>query len=208
MIAVLHPRAHTQHSFCVGSICASRNMRCFMDYRRRGAFHDIRLLLALGPVPRALLDLQPKLEIVQTMSAGYETVDVDAASELGIWVSNAPAGLTGNAVSVAEFAVMLLIGASRHLKSALRSEVDSTSAVGTDARSLRGKTLCVVGLGSIGRSLVELLRPFGLKIVATDRDVSQPPEGVTLYAAAELNAAVADVDYVVICVQAARITRN
>ncbi len=90
----------------------------------------IRLLLALGPVPRALLAAQPQLEIVQTMSAGYETVDVDAASQLGVWVSNAPAELTGNAVSVAEFAVMLLVGASRHLKSALRPEVHSAGAVG------------------------------------------------------------------------------
>jgi phosphoglycerate dehydrogenase-like enzyme len=201
MIAVLHPKgAHAAQLLRRLNLRFSQHALLSWTVGEEAPSHDIRLLLALGPVPRALLDRQPKLEIVQTMSAGYETVDVDAASQLGIWVSNAPAGLTGNAVSVAEFAVMLLIGASRHLKSALQSEVDSTSAVGTDARSLRGKTLCVVGLGSIGRSLVELLRPFGLKIVATDRDVSQPPEGVTLYAAAELNTALADVDYVVICV--------
>ncbi len=162
--------------------------------------HDIRLLLTLGPVPRAVLDEQPQLEIVQTVSAGYETVDVEAASQLGIWVSNAPAELTGNAVSVAEFAVMLLIGASRYLKRSLCPQVHSTSAAGTEARALKGKTVCVVGLGSIGRHLVELLRPFGLRILATDRDVSRPLEGITLYAAAELNTAVANADYVVICV--------
>ncbi len=68
--------------------------------------------------------------------------------------------------------------------------------------------MCVVGLGSIGRNLVERLRPFGLRILATDRDVSRPPQGVTLYAAADLNAAVADADYIVICVPGGKDNEN
>ena len=72
---------------------------------------DIRVVLALGALARAQLEPLSQLELVQTVSAGFESIDVDAASEMGIWVSNAPAGLTGNAASVAEFAVMLLIGA-------------------------------------------------------------------------------------------------
>jgi lactate dehydrogenase-like 2-hydroxyacid dehydrogenase len=116
--------------------------------------NDIRVLLALGPLGRAQLEPLLELELVQTVSAGFESVDVDAASEMGIWVSNAPAGLTGNAASVAEFAMMLLIGASRHLGAALRSETDEGATAFTTNQALMGKTTCIVGLGSIGQHLV------------------------------------------------------
>jgi len=62
---------------------------------------DMDVLLALGTVGRQLLNSQPKLALIQTTSDGYEDVDIEAASELGIWVSYAPSELTGNATSVA-----------------------------------------------------------------------------------------------------------
>jgi lactate dehydrogenase-like 2-hydroxyacid dehydrogenase len=71
----------------------------------------IEILLSSGEVGRGLLQDVPKLALVQTTSTGYETVDIDAATELGIWVSYAPSDLTGNATSVAEFAVLLILGA-------------------------------------------------------------------------------------------------
>jgi phosphoglycerate dehydrogenase-like enzyme len=169
---------------------------------------DIRILLALGPVERAQLEPLSKLELVQAVSAGFESIDIDAASELGIWVSNAPAGLTGNAASVAEFAVMLLIGASRHLVEALRSEIDQTPVVSTSNQALSGKKICIVGLGGIGRNLVDRLRPFGMIIVATNEDVSVPIAGVSVYPAHELKRAVANADYVVICVPGSRENEN
>ena len=52
---------------------------------------DFDVLLAMGYVGRALLQSQPKLKFIQTASDGYEEVDIEAASELGIWVSYAPA---------------------------------------------------------------------------------------------------------------------
>jgi hypothetical protein len=67
---------------------------------------DFEVLLAMGNVGREVLLDQPKLKLIQTASDGYEEVDIDAASELGIWVSYAPADLTGNPTSVAEFAVL------------------------------------------------------------------------------------------------------
>ena len=56
---------------------------------------DFDVLLAMGNVGRELLLAQPKLKLIQTASDGYEEVDIEAASELGIWVSYAPADLTG-----------------------------------------------------------------------------------------------------------------
>ena len=161
---------------------------------------DIRILLARGPVVRTQLEPLFALELIQTLSAGYDSVDLDGASELGIWVSNAPAGLTGNAESVAEFAVMLLIGASRQLARELRFDVDKALAPAVPRRALYGKTICVVGLGSIGRCLIERLRPFGVTLIATDAGSSPPPPGVKLYPAEKLHQAVSTADYAVICV--------
>ena len=129
---------------------------------------DFEVLLAMGYVGRELLQGQPKLKLIQTASDGYEEVDTDAASELGIWVSYAPADLTGNATSVAEFAVLLLLGAARHVGEALASLQKGPVKPPTLNLSLSGKTVCIVGLGTIGQQLAERLRPFGVKMVATD----------------------------------------
>ncbi|MFZ0886630.1 MAG: hypothetical protein WAN14_24725 [Candidatus Acidiferrales bacterium] len=69
---------------------------------------DIEVLLALGPVTREMMERLPDLALIQTLSDGYEGVDVNAATELGIRVSYAPADVTGNSDSVAEYAVLLM----------------------------------------------------------------------------------------------------
>ena len=169
---------------------------------------DFDLLLAMGNVGCELLVVQPKLLLIQTASDGYEEVDIDAASELGIWVSYAPADLTGNATSVAEFAVLLLLGAARHLGEALISLHRDPVKPPTLNLSLSGKTVCIVGLGTIGQKLVERLRPFGVKLVATDEHPENAPADVTAYPADQLNTAVAQADFVVICVRASKENEN
>jgi phosphoglycerate dehydrogenase-like enzyme len=169
---------------------------------------DLEVLLALGDVGRELLIHQPELALIQTVSDGYEAVDIDSASELGIWVSDAPAELTGNATSVAEFAVLLLLGAARHLGEALISLRGDPFKPPMLNLALNGKTVCIVGLGSIGRQIVDRLRPFGVKMVAADEHPENAPHDVTAYPADQLNIAVAHADFVVICVRASKENEN
>lgn len=169
---------------------------------------DFDVLLSASKVDRALLVAQAKLKLIQTASDGYEEVDIDAASELGIWVSYAPADLTGNATSVAEFAVLLMLGAARHLGVVLKSLQENPVRPATLNLSLSGKSVCIVGLGTIGRQLVERLRPFGVTFVATDEHPENAPDGVTAYPADQLNAAVSHADFVVICVRASKKNEN
>jgi phosphoglycerate dehydrogenase-like enzyme len=169
---------------------------------------DFDVLLAMGYVGRDLLLHQPKLKLIQTASDGYEEVDIDAASELGIWVSYAPADLTGNATSVAEFALLLLLGAARHLGEALTSLQGGPARPPTLNLSLSGKTVCIVGLGTIGQQVVDRLRPFGVKMVATDEHPENAPADVTSYPADQLNTAVAHADFVVVCVRASKENEN
>jgi phosphoglycerate dehydrogenase-like enzyme len=166
--------------------------------------HDLDLLISVGEVGRRQLADQPKLALIQTASTGYENVDIDFASELGIWVSNAPSDVTGNATSVAEFAVLLLLGASRHLGEELECLRDPEIKPSRLNPALSGKTICIVGLGHIGRQLVDRLRPFGVKIVATDEHPERAPEDVTAFPADQLLKAVALADYVVLCVPASK----
>jgi phosphoglycerate dehydrogenase-like enzyme len=102
--------------------------------------NDFQILLGIGEIDRKLLESQPHLELVQTTTAGYEGVDVEAATTLGIWVSFAPSGETGNAISVAEWAVLLLMASSRDLGLALQSERDLASNQSALRRRSSAKT--------------------------------------------------------------------
>jgi len=169
---------------------------------------DIEILLASGSVGRDELSQQSEMVLIQTTGTGYETVDIDAASEMGIWVSYAPSDLTGNATSVAEFAVLLMLAASRDLKETLRSTQDGMAPAPRIHCSLNGKTVCIVGLGSIGSKVAELLRPFGVLLIATDEHPEKAPKGVVAFPPDQLLSAVADADYVVVCARASKANEN
>lgn len=165
---------------------------------------DLDVLITNSSVGREQIASQSKLALIQTASTGYETVDIDAATEMGVWVSYAPSNSTGNATSVAEFAILLLLGASRHLGQVIESVHGGPTYPPQIHPALNGKTVCIVGLGSIGRQIVDRLRPFGVLMVATDEHPENSPVDVTAFPADKLESAVADADYVVICVRASK----
>ena len=168
---------------------------------------DIEVLLVLGEVTAAQMASQTKLALIQTVTAGYEEIDINAASKLGIWVSFAPSEVTGNAASVAEFAVLLMLGASRHLQQVVRLREDSASSLGI-APSMSGKTVCIVGLGNIGRLLVDRLRSFGMQILSTDHHPDRAPAEVKAFSSEQLHTALAEADYVVVCARAGKENEN
>ena len=168
---------------------------------------DIEVLLVLGEVTEAQMAGQTKLALIQTVTAGYEGIDIDAATKLGIWVSFSPSEVTGNAASVAEFAVLLMLGASRHLQQVVRPRDDSAASPGITS-AMSGKTVCIVGLGSIGRLLVDRLRPFGMRILATDHHPDRAPADVKAFSSEQLHTAVAEADYVVVCARAGKENEN
>src|SRR4029077_6855692 len=125
---------------------------------------DIEVLLVLGEVTAAQMTSQTKLALIQTVTAGYEEIDIDAANRRGVWVAVSPSEVTGNAASVAEFAVLLMLGASRHLQQVVPLREDSAGSLGIPP-AMSGKTGCIVGLGNIGKLLVDRLRPFRMRIL-------------------------------------------
>ena len=169
---------------------------------------DFEIILVMGKFTREQMEAQPRLMLIQTVSAGYDGIDVEAATNLGIWVSYSPSELTGNAISVAEFAVMLMLGASRYFGQVIQPLREQSANAPGITPALYNKTVCIVGLGTIGRMVAERLIPFGMHIRATDNHPKQIPEGVKIYKSEDLKIAVSDVDYVVLCIRATKKNEN
>ncbi len=119
------------------------------------------------------------LKLVVRAGAGYNTIDVAAASRRGIYVSNCPGK---NAVAVAELAFALVLALDRRIAdnviSLRRGEWNKKEF--SKARGLYGRTLGLIGTGQIGQEMIPRARAFGMNVIAWSRRL-------TLERAAALN---------------------
>jgi len=123
----------------------------------------------MSPVTGEILQSADGLRLIQQCGAGLEGVDLEAARVRKIPVANVPTDISGNADSVAELGIYMLIGLSRDFRGMARSHRDRK--VGEPlGRALKGKTVGIVGLGGIGRALVQRLRPFGVRLMGIKRN--------------------------------------
>jgi D-3-phosphoglycerate dehydrogenase len=140
------------------------------EYSAHLADAEALLVRSAVKVTRDVLAKAPKLRVVGRAGVGVDNVDLKAATEAGVLVMNTPGG---NAVSVAEHTLALMLAMARSIPQASYStksgKWEKKKFLGNE---LRGKTLGVVGLGSIGREVVKRARPFEMRIVASDPYVS------------------------------------
>lgn len=115
-------------------------------------------------VPRRVIEGSPALALIAKYGVGVDNIDLAAATERGVLVTNAPGG---NAVSVAEMTMGLLIVLARRLKQIERSLRDGGWRV-TAGDELHGRTLGIVGLGNIGKHVATRARAFGMRVLAND----------------------------------------
>lgn len=127
---------------------------------------DALLVRSATTVTREVLEAAKNLKIVGRAGVGLDNVDIDAATERGIMVVNAP---TSNIHSACEHAVALLMATVRQIPAA-----DATLREGEWKRSsfkgveLFGKTIGVVGFGHIGQLFAQRLAAFETNIIAYD----------------------------------------
>jgi len=117
-------------------------------------------MLAAGP-----------LKLIVRAGAGYNTIDVAAASRRGIYVSNCPGK---NSIAVAELAFALILALDRRVADnviALRAGQWNKKEF-SKARGLFGRTLGLVGLGKIGQEMIPRARAFGMPVVAWSRSLT------------------------------------
>jgi len=111
------------------------------------------------------------LTLVIRAGAGIDTIDVKAASELGVFVSNCPGK---NSIAVAELVMGLLLACDRRIPDQVADLRGSrwNKAEYSKARGLYGRTLGIVGLGQIGREVARRARAFGMRVTAWSRNLT------------------------------------
>ena len=112
-----------------------------------------------------------RVSLVIRAGAGVDSIDVKAASGLGVFVANCPGK---NSIAVAELVMGLICACDRRLPDQtadLRAGKWNKKEYGK-ARGLYGRTLGVVGLGPIGREVIKRAQAFGMKVVAWSRSLT------------------------------------
>ena len=140
---------------------------CRGDEIRRAAGRAEVLIPLMSRIDAAVMDAGP-IRLIQQWGAGIEGVDLAAARERGIQVANVPA-TGGNADSVAEHAILLIVALLRELPAAQES-VRAGRLGSPQGRTLAGRTVCLYGLGALAKALARRLRPFDVRLLGITRD--------------------------------------
>jgi D-3-phosphoglycerate dehydrogenase len=121
-------------------------------------------------VTEAMLAAGP-IKLVVRAGAGYNTIDVAAASKRGIYVSNCPGK---NSIAVAELAFALMLALDRRIVDNVvtlrRGEWNKKEF--SKARGLFGRTLGLIGVGKIGQEMIPRAHAFGMPVIAWSRSLS------------------------------------
>ncbi|MFT5113660.1 MAG: phosphoglycerate dehydrogenase-like enzyme [Parasphingorhabdus sp.] len=103
------------------------------------------------------------LKLIQQVGVGLEGVDIDAARDCSILVANVPSGESGNADSVAEMGLYLMLALARDVRSMTRNF--SQGIIGAPfGMALKNKTAGIIGLGGLGKALCQRLQSMGMKV--------------------------------------------
>lgn len=133
--------------------------------------HPDVLIVRSTKVRNDAIGAADSLKLIIRAGSGYDNIDCDTAAEQGIGVCNCP-GM--NAVAVAELAMGLLLCCDRRLPDQtndLRAGTWDKKGY-AKAKGLKGRVLGVVGLGSIGKELVQRARAFGMRIHVWSRSMT------------------------------------
>ena len=128
---------------------------------------------------REVLEACPKLKVVSRLGVGVDSIDLDAATELGVLACNVP-GV--NTTEVADHAVAMLLALTRRIPDAVntiraggwRETPQKAGEYQRSVRRIAGHTVGIVGFGNIGRAFATRIRGFGpFEVVAYDPYVPQ-----------------------------------
>lgn len=125
-------------------------------------------------ITEEVLDNAPNLKMIQRSGVGLDSIDLDAvkAHEIPLYVNKGV-----NAQSVAEHTLMLILACLRRLPEIdanTKNGIWNKQGQGVKTAELCGKTVGIVGMGSVAKTLVSLLKPFNVRILYTD--IQRAPE--------------------------------
>ena len=132
---------------------------------------DTDAILACGAVTAEMIGAASNLKIISNYGAGYEKIDVAAATKRGIPVTNCP---DSTAIPTAEIAIGLILSCARRIGELDRKirEVPPEELFGMGrymGMSLSGRTLGIIGMGHIGSCVAAFGRLIGMRVVYYNR---------------------------------------
>lgn len=127
------------------------------------------LILGMEQVNANVLSHLDSLKVISRFGVGYDNVDVQTATEKGIAVTNVPGQ---NSESVAELAIALMLAISRKIPSGWALAREGRWDI-INGNELKDKTLGIMGLGRIGRSVAQKAKAFNMKLLAYDRSAAK-----------------------------------
>jgi len=131
------------------------------------ASFDVVVTFIHSQINKEMLDKMPNLKYITTMSTGFDHIDMEECARRSIPVSNVPS--YGETV-VAEHTFALLLAVSRRLiESVERVKNGNFMPSGLTGFELRGKTIGVIGVGSIGTNVIRIARGFGMNAIVYKR---------------------------------------
>ncbi|MBK6318481.1 MAG: phosphoglycerate dehydrogenase [Dehalococcoidia bacterium] len=133
--------------------------------------YDALVVRSETKVTRAIIEAGVRLQVIGRAGVGVDNIDLEAATERGVIVVNAP---QGNTIAAAEHTIALLMALARHIPQADASmragKWDRKSYVGTE---VRGKTLGVIGLGPIGSEVARRGVGLDMRVLGHDPYVAE-----------------------------------
>ena len=164
------------------------------------------VIVRVAKLPADVIRGAKGLKIIAKHGVGYDNIDVKAATDCGILVTNTP---TANSQSVAEHALALLLAVARRVGDISRDlalqHIQSQKAY--QGIELGGKVMGIVGLGGAGLRLARMTgNGLGMRVIGFDPYKEPWPDGVERFR--DLNALLAEADYLSIHVPLTPETRN
>ncbi len=159
--------------------------------------YDALIVRSATKVTREVIEAADNLKIIGRAGVGVDNVDIQAATERGIIVCNAP---TSNIVSAAEHTMALMLTQSRNIPQAVASmrECKWERSKFTGAE-LYEKTLAIFGLGRIGSLVAERARGFGMRMIGYDPYVTpERAQAMGVELMEDVDAILAEADYITV----------
>jgi D-3-phosphoglycerate dehydrogenase / 2-oxoglutarate reductase len=164
------------------------------EFLAQAADCDALLNTYAGPITAEVMSKMPKCKIIARYGIGVDTIDLDAATQAGIIVTNNP---TYCIEEVAEHTMALLLSAARKIVLYDRLVRNGQWAVppGKPIIRLSGSTLALVGFGNIARQVAIRAAAFGMRVLFNDPFVKEAPKDIAAQPM-ELNAMLAEADFI------------
>ncbi len=128
--------------------------------------YDALLVRSQTKVTPRIIEAAHKLKVIGRAGVGVDNIDLEAATQKGIIVINAP---DGNTIATCELTMGMMMALARHIpqayKKTITGEWDRKSFVGVE---LRSKVLGIIGMGRIGSEVAKRARAFGMEILGYD----------------------------------------